>query len=62
MTVIENLELDCLEWETYVEPAGFQRMRPQRDGLMPVSSDRSRRQGYCRSLGRAGRKPHFKRS
>ncbi len=49
MTVIENLEseLDC--WDDYADLANFERIRPQRDGQMPVGRDRAKHRAYRRA-------------
>ena len=62
MTVIENLdfEFECDPWEAYADQSGFQRMRPNRDGLMPVGSDRARRRSHSRNLARPGRRPQWR--
>lgn len=59
MTVIENLDFGCDPWEAYADLTGFERIRPRRDGLMPVGRDRARRRSHSRSMARPGRKPTF---
>ena len=49
MTVIENLETEFDRYENYADLAGFQRIRPRRDGQMPVGRDRAKHRAYRRS-------------
>jgi hypothetical protein len=49
MTVIENLETELDRWDSYADLAGFEKIRPQRDGQMPVGRDRARHRSYRRS-------------
>ena len=49
MTVIENLEADCDRWDIFSDLGGFEKIRPRRDGQMPVGRDRARHRSYRRS-------------
>jgi len=49
MTVIENLDADCDRWDALADLGGFEKIRPRRDGAMPVGSDRAKVRGYRRS-------------
>jgi hypothetical protein len=49
MTVIENLESEFDVYESYAELTGFERIRPRRDGQMPVGRDRAKHRAYRRT-------------
>jgi hypothetical protein len=49
MTVIENLDLESDRWDAFADLGGFERIRPLRDGQMPVGSDRAKHRAYRRS-------------
>jgi hypothetical protein len=49
MTVIENLDVQSDRWDEYADLGGFEKIRPCRDGQMPVGRDRARHRGYRRS-------------
>ena len=51
MTVIENLglEMELEMWDLFGESGGFQKLRPSRDGQMPVSRDKARHRSQRRS-------------
>jgi hypothetical protein len=49
MTVVENLECELDRWHDYADLAGFQKLRPNRDGQMPVGRDRARHRAFRRA-------------
>jgi len=49
MTVIENLETEFDCYDNYADLGGFQRIRPRRDGQMPVGRDRAKHRAYRRT-------------
>jgi hypothetical protein len=51
MTVIENLDLEfeIAMWDAFGDMGGFERIRPRRDGHMPVGSEKSRHRARRRS-------------
>ena len=48
MTVMTNLEGDRDRWDAFADVA-FEKMRPNRDGQMPVGRDRAKHRSYRRS-------------
>jgi hypothetical protein len=49
MTVMNNVvgDRDC--WEAIADDGGFEKIRPNRDGQMPVSRDCAKHRSYRRS-------------
>jgi hypothetical protein len=60
MTVIENLdlEIELAAWDAFGEMGGVQKIRPRRDGNMPVGSQRARHRG-ARRTPTAGRQRYI---
>ena len=51
MTLAHNAPMDCEpdHDESFDDLPGFQKLRPNRDGQMPVGRDRARHRGHRRS-------------